>query len=61
VLITPYIIEDDSDAQSVTDAFRKRLGGWAQNAIPQGNKANEQPGAEETSIPGLGRPILPSN
>jgi len=30
VLITPYIIEDDSDAQAVTDAFRKRLGDWAQ-------------------------------
>jgi len=32
VLITPYIIEDDSDAQAVTDAFRKRLGNWAQEA-----------------------------
>jgi len=32
VLITPYIIEDDSDAQAVTDAFRKRLGNWAQDA-----------------------------
>jgi general secretion pathway protein D len=32
VLITPYIIEDDSDAQTVTDAFRKQLGAWAQPA-----------------------------
>jgi len=29
VLITPYIIEDDNDAQAVTEAFRKQLGGWA--------------------------------
>jgi general secretion pathway protein D len=34
VLITPYIIEDDNDAQAVTDAFRKRLGGWAQKPLP---------------------------
>lgn len=34
VLITPYIIEDDNDAQAVTDAFRKRLGGWAQTPLP---------------------------
>ena len=37
VLITPYIIEDDSDAQEITQAFRKRLGGWAQEPSP-GNK-----------------------
>lgn len=30
VLITPYIIGDDNDAQLVTDAFRKQLGTWAQ-------------------------------
>lgn len=30
VLITPYIIEDDNDAQTVTEAFRKQLGAWAQ-------------------------------
>ena len=34
VLITPYIIEDDSDAQAVTDAFRRRLGDWAQETQP---------------------------
>jgi len=33
VLITPYIIEDDSDALAVTEAFRKRLGDWAQPPI----------------------------
>jgi general secretion pathway protein D len=34
VLITPYIIGDDNDAQAVTEAFRKRLGGWAQPPGP---------------------------
>lgn len=29
ILITPYIIADDSDAVAVTEAFRKQLGGWA--------------------------------
>lgn len=31
ILITPYIIADDNDAAAVTNAFRKQLGGWAQN------------------------------
>jgi general secretion pathway protein D len=29
ILITPYIISDDKDAQAITDAFRERLGDWA--------------------------------
>lgn len=29
VLITPYIINDDHDAQAITQAFRERIGGWA--------------------------------
>jgi general secretion pathway protein D len=29
VLITPYIVNDDYDAQAVTRAFRKQLGDWA--------------------------------
>ncbi len=29
ILITPYIISDDLDAQEITDAFRNRLGVWA--------------------------------
>ena len=33
VLITPYIIEDDNDAQAITEAFRKRLGEWAQKPL----------------------------
>ncbi len=34
VLITPYIISDDHDAQEITDAFRNRLGDWARSATP---------------------------
>lgn len=34
VLITPYIISNDSDAQVITEAFRKRLGEWARSAPP---------------------------
>lgn len=29
ILITPYIVADDFDAQAVTDAFRNQLGAWA--------------------------------
>lgn len=29
VLITPYIVDDDQTAQSVTQAFRNQLGSWA--------------------------------
>lgn len=29
VLITPYIVADDHDAQEITNAFRNRLGEWA--------------------------------
>lgn len=32
VLITPYVISGDDEAQSVTDAFRKMLGPWAGSA-----------------------------
>lgn len=34
ILITPYIIANDHDAQAVTDAFKKQLGSWAQT-IPK--------------------------
>lgn len=36
LLITPYIISDSSDAQRITDEFRKRLGPWVQ---PPGAKS----------------------
>lgn len=41
ILITPYIIADDTDAAAVTDAFRKRLGEWAKvqpKAAPDADK-----------------------
>ncbi len=34
VLITPYVISDDSDARAVTDAFRGRLEGWSGSVAP---------------------------
>jgi len=34
ILITPYIISNDSDAQAVTEAFKKQLGPWAGTAQP---------------------------
>lgn len=34
VLITPYVISDDSDARAVTDAFRNRLEGWSGTSVP---------------------------
>lgn len=40
ILITPYIISDDSEAQAVTDAFKNQLGKWAQT--PQGQQEQER-------------------
>ena len=34
VLITPYVINDDADAEAVTTAFRKMLGPWAATVQP---------------------------
>lgn len=34
ILITPYIINDDHDAEALTSAFRKMLGPWAETAVP---------------------------
>ena len=44
ILITPYIIANDNDAESVTAAFKKQLGGWAQT-IPR----TAQPLSDSTS------------
>jgi general secretion pathway protein D len=33
VLITPYVIEDDSDAQAVTETFRQRMSEWVRGRI----------------------------
>jgi general secretion pathway protein D len=34
VMITPYVINDDYDAQAVTEAFRAKLGAWARAPLP---------------------------
>jgi general secretion pathway protein D len=34
VLITPYIINDDFEAEAITNAFRKSLGPWAETTPP---------------------------
>lgn len=44
VLITPYIVADDHDAQEITDAFRNRLGEWAQT------KTQPAPPIEKTTV-----------
>ncbi len=49
VLITPYIIEDDSDAQAVTDAFRYKLGNWAQPALSTKSVPITLPSTDNTS------------
>ena len=43
VLITPYIIEDDNDAQAITEAFRKRLGDWAQKPLRSAPGREQEP------------------
>jgi len=34
ILITPYILNDSSEAEAMTEAFRKQLGSWADTAKP---------------------------
>ena len=71
VLITPYIISDDKDAAAITEAFRERLGGWAQNAPParaykhetnpQGPSEPEQNGSgENQALPSKPTASLPN-
>lgn len=45
ILVTPYIIANDNEAQSVTDAFRKQLGDWAGFVRP--STKQQSPTAEE--------------
>jgi len=54
VLITPYIVADDHDAQEITDAFRNRLGEWAKAKTPTGlviKKAPAGPPHEQPDTP----------
>jgi len=34
ILITPYVINDQHDAEAITEAFRRNLGGWARPKLP---------------------------
>jgi len=45
VLITPYIVDDDQTAQSITQAFRNQLGGWI--ATPEIKSAPLKPNSEK--------------
>jgi general secretion pathway protein D len=64
VLITPYIISDDKDAEAITDAFRNRLGDWARN-IPSANarqgNTNPPPSTGSTRDAAGEKQALPSN
>jgi general secretion pathway protein D len=57
MLITPYVINDDHDAEAVTSAFRKMLGPWAET-MPTASKAGPAAGAASapatTSKPAAG-------
>lgn len=51
VLITPYIINDNRDAELMTDAFRKLLGPWAERAAPGGAATTVSPAAAPVPAP----------
>lgn len=56
VLITPYVINNDDDAASVTQAFRKMLGGWAGSVSTGVSLPSSTPGvlpAAAASAPSL--------
>jgi general secretion pathway protein D len=36
ILITPYIANDSTEAEVITDSFRKMLGDWARVPVPEG-------------------------
>jgi general secretion pathway protein D len=38
ILITPYIMNDDTEAKAVTEAFKKQLGPWAQSVRGSSDK-----------------------
>lgn len=51
VLITPYLINDNHDAESVTEAFRRMLGPWAApQALPR-TSVDTEPGVAPAGIP----------
>ncbi len=63
ILITPYIIADDKDAQAITDAFRGRMGDWARKASPpvskQGDANPRRPGEPAQNLVGGAQALPP--
>jgi general secretion pathway protein D len=52
VLITPYVVNDNEDAEAVTQAFRNMLGPWSDNTAP-GSLHLSGP----ASVPGIPQPL----
>ena len=51
VLITPYIVADDHDAQEITDAFRNQLGEWAKPKVMALPSSMATPLIPQASLP----------
>ncbi len=65
VLITPYVINDDADAEAVTTAFRKMLGPWAATVQPAPAPVSAPVSAPATAAapakePTLAAPAVPT-
>ncbi|MFG6468697.1 secretin N-terminal domain-containing protein [Pelomonas baiyunensis] len=43
ILITPYIANDSTEAEAITDSFRKALGDWARTTVPAPGAAASAP------------------
>lgn len=58
VLITPYVINDQHDAEAITDAFRRNLGPWARPVMtapaPLAPTAVPPPAVPKVSVPAAG-------
>ncbi|MGQ3093093.1 MAG: secretin N-terminal domain-containing protein [Roseateles sp.] len=56
ILITPYILNDSSEAEAMTAAFRKQLGGWADTVTkPDGSVAPNRPLLDLIAKPPAGK------
>lgn len=55
ILITPYIIASDNDAQAVTEAFRSQLGDWARGSPGKGGPDS----GTATPAPSANVPVKP--
>ena len=55
VLITPYILNDSTEAEAMTAAFRKQLGNWAGNAGPDRDGPPNKPLLDLIAKPPTGK------